>query len=395
MTEVLSTDDSKMRIVVNTISTKKGAGGAYQIAYNFLMETLKHQDEVEWYYITSADVDELVDKEFENVRGKRYFVFPTQPDFKGSYRQVKKELAEWEKRYKPDVIYTISSPCYFSFKTPEVMRFANAWITNPNNYAWASMPWKEWIRMRLYRINQKRMLRKAKYIITQSETVRKGLLGITGLNGECVKVVPNVLPNVFASAEVSPKKKNEWIDVICAAAPVPHKNLDIIPGVLSVLKKRYGIENVRFHLTIPDGNSILNRIVMECESLGLADRIVNHGRCTQQQLCGIYNSCDICFLPTLLETFSASSLEAMYFGLSIVATDFDFNKEVIQEAGLYFEPMNAEDAAGKIALLIEDKNSKNLLEGNMKKRLPMYKDYGNHFDEIKSFLIEVANNCSL
>ena len=66
-----------MRIAVNTISTKKQSGGAYQIAYNFLKETLKHQDDVEWYYITSSDVDESVGNEFESIREDKFFVFPS------------------------------------------------------------------------------------------------------------------------------------------------------------------------------------------------------------------------------------------------------------------------------------------------------------------------------
>lgn len=380
-----------MRIVVNTISTKKTSGGAYQIAYNFLMETLKHQEEVNWYYITSKDVDELVGEKFKQLKNTRYFVFPTQPDFKNSYRWVKKEIREWEEYYKPDVIYTISSPCYFTFKTPEVMRFANAWVTDPNKFAWKSMSLKKRIRMHLYRVNQYRLLRKAKYIITQSETVRKGLLRITGLPESHVGVVPNVLPKVFSDTKVEKKTENGWVDFICASAPVPHKNLDIIPSVLKVLNEKYHIKNARFHLTIPTEHPLLKKIFSECESIGMSDNLVNHGRCSQQQLCGIYNQVDFCFLSTLLETFSASSLEAMYFGLCIVATDFEFNREVIGDAGLYYRPMDAEDAADKIAFLIKDLNLQEELRGKMRKRLRKYDSYETHFSQILDFLKFVRN----
>jgi len=379
-----------MRIVVNTISTKKISGGAYQIAYNFLLETLKYQGDIDWYYITSSDVDEAVGKEFESMIGERYFVFPTQPDFKGSYKRVKRELAIWEDKYKPDVIYTISSPCYFSFKTPEVMRFANAWVTNPNRYAWQSLPLMDWLRMKLYRINQLRMLRNARYIITQSETVGKGLVKTLGLSENNVKVVPNVLPKVFHSIAVEKSLDESYIDIACVAAPFPHKNLVIIPKVLKALKEVHGITKARFHLTIPEDSATLKHIVTESESYGLKGSIVNHGRCSQKQLGEIYNGCSICFLPTLLETFSATSLEAMYFGLCIVATDFEFNREVIREAGLYYQPVNAGDAAEKIALLIHDDNLKMELQDKMRKRLTVYSDYKAHFNAIKDFLVHVG-----
>lgn len=375
-----------MRIAINTISTKKGSGGAYQIAYNFLMETLRKQDGVEWYFITSTDVDELVGDMFIELRGIRYFVFPTQPDFLGSYRQVKKELAQWEKDYSPDVIYTISSPCYFTFKTPEVMRFANAWVTNPNKESWSIMPWKDWIRMRLYRINQFRLLRKGRYFITQSETVKQGLLRITGLPSERIAVVPNVLPKVFQEAVVEKVIDKDWIDIVCAAAPVPHKNLDIIPDVLRFLRDKHNLRNIRFHLTIPEGNAVLEKIRLDCDSLGLSDCIVNHGRCTQQQLVDVYNRCSYCFLPTLLETFSASSLEAMHFNLFIVATDFSFNREVIFDAGLYFKPMDAKDAAEKLFSLYENKELQERLLSRMKERILLFNDYFRHFQAITDFL---------
>lgn len=379
-----------MRIAVNSISTKKGSGGAFQIAYNFLMETLKHQDKVEWYYITSSDVDEAVGSFFDSLRGKRYFVFPTQPDFKGSYGRVKAELSKWEEDYKPDVIYTISSPCYFRFKSKEVMRFANAWVTNPTKEAWHVMPWKAWIRMKLYRLNQIRLLRGAEYLITQSKTVKKGLLRITGLPENRVKVVPNVLPQVFADAKVEHCSDSEWVNVVSVAAPVPHKNLDIIPKVLKCLKDSYGICNVRFHLTIPEDNPIYKHISDDCESYGIQNSIVNHGRCSQLQLCDIYNHGDLCFLPTLLETFSASSLEAMHFGLPIVASDFSFNKEVIGDAGLYYEPMCPEDAAKKIVSIVNDNVIKNCLIVRMAERIRLFNDYNLHYKSIVSFLLETA-----
>lgn len=384
-----------MRITVNTISTKKVAGGAYQIAYNFLMESLKHQGEAEWFYLVSEDVDEIIGDEFETLRGISYFVFPTQPDFNGSYRQVKNQLAEWEEKYRPDVIYTISSPCYFTFKTPEVMRFANAWVTNPNKYAWHSLSIKEWFRMILYRINQFRMLRKAKYIITQSEVVGKGLVSKLGLSEKNVKVVPNVLPKVFHTLSVEKDLDEKYVDIACVAAPFPHKNLGIVPKVLKVLKEKYGITNIRFHLTIPRDDATLNRIVKESKSYGLANNIVNHGRCPQIKLGEIYNRCSICFLPTLLETFSATTLEAMYFNVPIVATDFEFNREVIQDAGLYFQPTNADNAASQIVRLLSDKKIVNELKEKMRRRLSLYDNYENHFAEIMSFLFRVEKDSKL
>lgn len=64
----------------------------------------------------------------------------------------------------------------------------------------------------------------------------------------------------------------------------------------------------------------------------------NYGRISQKELGAMYQRCQLCYLPTLLEVFSASTVEAMYFNLPIVATNFSFNTEVLADSSLYYEP---------------------------------------------------------
>ena len=376
-----------MRIIINTVSTKKHSGGAYQIAYNFLMKTMEHQ-EVEWIYVVSKDLDEIMPESLK-ARGN-YYVFPTQPDFKHTYKQVKKQLAELEDRLKPDVIYSITAPSYFTFRAPEVMRFTNPWVTHPNKYSWAVLPVLDRLKKRLYCWNQRRMMRKAKFFVTQSETTRKGIIRITGTAPENVVVVKNVLPEVFKSLPKKPKPQDgSWIDIACVGAPVPHKNFDILPAVVKELKA-LGVENVRFHVTIPMGNSLLSLYKKELGALGLSDRIITHGRCSQIELAEMYRGCQLCFLPTLLEVFSASTLEAMNFRLPVVATNFDFNSEVMGDSCLYYEPMNAKDAAIKLKKYVESVALREEMKQKMDDRLKLFGDYDKHFNEILGFLMEVA-----
>ena len=378
-----------MRILVNAISTKKHSGGAYQISYNFLMKTLEQQ-EVEWVYVVSQDLDEILPnciKESGN-----YYMFPTQPDFKHTYKRVKKELAALEERLNPDVVYSITAPSYFSFKTPEVMRFTNPTVAHPNKYSWKVLPLKGKLRLMAYSWNQKRLIRKAKYFVTQKKKKKKGILRITGLPEKNVCVVKNVLPAVFASTETSHIDTGDGlIHIACVGAPVPHKNFDIIPDVLLHLKKM-GVENVRFHVTIPEDDVFLSKIEAKMKANGIDKSCIeNQGRMPQKVLAEMYRRCTLCFLPTLLEVFSVSTLEAMFFDLKIVATDFAFNTEVLDEAALYYEPMNAKDAADKIAKLIGDKELQATLSEKMKERLSLFDNYDNHFNAIKDFLVKVGN----
>ena len=376
-----------MRILVNTISTKSHSGGAYQIAYNFMLKTIQHK-EVEWIYIVSKDLDEIIPEAMKQL--ENYFLFPTQPDFMHSYKKVKKELNVLEKQVKPDVVYSITAPSYFTFDAPEVMRFTNPWVTHPNKYSWSVLPLVNKLKTTFYCWNQRRMMRKARFFVTQSETTRQGIIRITGTAPENVVVVKNVLPQIFNGLPKKPKPQDgRWIDIACVGAPVPHKNFDILPEVLKELKA-LGVDNVRFRVTIPQGNPLLDRYQKELEPYGFEDRIITHGRCSQTELAEMYRQCQLCFLPTLLEVFSARTLEAMYFRLPVVATDFDFNTEVMGDSCLYYEPMNARAAAEQIKKYVDSVALQEEKKQKMDKRLALFSDYDKHFNDILAFLVKVG-----
>lgn len=375
-----------MKIVINTISTKRLSGGAFQIAINFIKTSLQYADsDIEWIYWVSSDLDEVIGYEIKLQDSKNYYVFPTQPDFLGSYRSVKHKLKELERDLRPDLIYTISSPCYFSFKTAEVMRFANAWVTNPNRLAWKSLgSFKSKLRFYFYCILQRYLLKRGKFFVTQSTTVQKGLERITHAGLDNIKVVPNVLPATYRNCSTEKFQHEDVVNIISVSSTAAHKNLSIIPFVARELKNA-GLK-FQFHLTLPADSDMWHKIVSESEKLEVTDYIVNHGVYSQSALAELYRSMDICFFPSLLETFSATLLEALYFNLYTVASDMDFNHEVMRDAALYFEPTDYETAACQIIKIIGDDSLKKSLKQRMQQRLSIYGDYNEHFNEIVKFL---------
>lgn len=383
-----------MKILINVVNARN-IGGGFQVVFNFILKTQEFtRTDVEWYYAVSERLDSFLSDDFKaKIQKGHYYVFPDQPDFRGTYRKVKRELRELENKIDPDVVYSPLSPGYFFFKHKEVMRFANAWSTNATSYAWKTLPFKPKMRTKIYNIMQRALLRKAKYIITQTETVRGGLLRVTGLPENRVIVVPNVLPAVLQDIDPTPLEVDaKWVDVAAVGGQMPHKNLEIIPDVLLILKKKYKLSNVRFHTTLPSDSGVWWRIENGLKKNGLTENVNNHGNMRLVDLADLYRHCRFCFLPTVLETFSASTIEAMYFDLKTVASNLSFNTEVMQDACLYFEPMNAESAADKLVQVISDKALQDELSGKMKERLKNYTDFRKYYDNTVDFLIKVGND---
>jgi len=54
----------------------------------------------------------------------------------------------------------------------------------------------------------------------------------------------------------------------------------------------------------------------------------------------LYASVDGMILPTLLESFSGTYVEAMHYGVPVFTSDRDFARDVCGDAAYYFDPLN-------------------------------------------------------
>lgn len=382
-----------MRILINVVNARN-VGGGLQVVYNFLIGTQRiFRPDVEWYYAVSECLDtKYLDDTFKKKANGRYYVYPNQPDFFHTYITVQKNLRQLEDNIKPDVIYTILGPCYNFFKGLEVIRFVHPWVVTSNPYAWSTLPFKTKLRMKLHIKLLKMLVRRIPYIVTQTEAVKQGLIRDLKINPDNIRVVNNVLPAIYATLDNSPLPSNSpWVDIPVVGGG-EHKNLDIIPYVLKELEDSYGITNYRFHITLPQSSSVLPIIEKKIKEFGLEQRIVNHGNLKQEELALLYRKCKISFLPSVLEVFSASTIEAMYFHLPTVATDLFFNTEVFADACLYYTPMDYKEAAKQIVRAVTDDDLRCVLLEKMKTRLAQFSSFDKYFNDTVDFLVAIGNN---
>ena len=380
-----------MKIVVNAISAKN-FGGGFQVSLNFILRTLNDPRGIDWYYIVSKPLWNEITKRINNDCKIRFFVFPAQPDFTDTYLRVAKQVRRIEKELNPDLIYSILAPSYLFFRTTEVMRFTYPWMTNPNEYANRLLTQKERIRMKLHDFVVKFFLRRCKYFITQTNTAKKGISTITKIPLQNICVINNTLPEAFYREVKTTDKTDDNINVACIGGPSVHKNFDIIPDVLDCLVNNYKIKNCVFHVTIPESDYVWNVILKKLKVKGLEKHVVNYGKVSQSKLAAIYRKCSISYLPSLLEVFSATPLESMFFNLSIVATNFDFNTEVIGNAGVYCIPMDPQDAAARINDVINNSALRKQLSQASEKVLKRYSDFNSYYSNTIKFFQEIIKS---
>jgi len=147
------------------------------------------------------------------------------------------------------------------------------------------------------------------------------------------------------------------------------KNLKIMPGQNVVLwvgriVSHKGIEylieaakyvdNTKF-IVCGEGPH-LNAMERLARTLEVENKVIFTGRVPRTQLPEYYAACDIFALPSVsrLEAFGIVALEAMSSGKAVVVSDMPGIREVVKNSveGLLCEPLNAEDLAEKINMLL-------------------------------------------
>lgn len=382
-----------MKIVLNGVIVRKNGGGATQIVYNYIIATLK-DTEVDWYYIISEEFLDLI-SDTVNINSSHWLVLPRQPQIK-TYLSARRAINKFLDYVKPDIVYSILAPSYFRFNYAEVMRCCNAWdVIEKNDEVFSFINRKTRLKYKVKTCLVRILMKRADYFITQTKVAKDGILRVTRKTAEDVVVIPNVLPLYFQS--VNPEHQtSDTIDIIYVASPVPHKNLAIVPEVASILKNDYGLKKFRFILTIPSEDSgVAYNISKRARELLVDKEIINIGGKTQKELVDLYNTASVGFFPSVLETFSATLLEYMYFKLPIVASDRPFNTEVLENAALYFRSTDAHKAADEIFSIVTNREIKDTLIFQSEQRIKMYLDYNEHYDKSIAFfkkIIELKKN---
>jgi len=78
------------------------------------------------------------------------------------------------------------------------------------------------------------------------------------------------------------------------------------------------------------------------------------GPVSRQRMAELYAGADIVVYPTLVESFGHPLLEALAWGLPVVASDIPTNRELARDAALYFRPQDPAELAARVEQLAQD-----------------------------------------
>lgn len=329
-------------------------GGGVQVATSVVSELAQLVGQVSdlTIWVSSAIDENLQEVDFD-------------PSFFDSYEVIdhRGPFAFWSRDrhrlHSYDGVLVIFGPVYLGWKRPvTVMGFAQPWVINEHLelYKFYSFPLS--FLMRCKHSLQKRLFKKADWLVAELEHVRSSLIKKRIGCPSRIVVIPNcvssiyLMPNKWRLKEFPERKAQYRLGFL--GRNYLHKNTHIFPEVLILLREEHGLD-VEFVVTFTSDEWAA--CSKEFQAI-----VTNVGPLKAFDCPAFYQTLDGVVFPSLLECFSATPIEAMAMKLPLFASDRTFVRDVCGDFADYFDPLSPEDVARTIASKLLQPRNENKLE---------------------------------
>lgn len=365
-----------MKIIIDNSSLRNGGG--IQVATSFLNDLNNLKLEYEFHVIQSFSASKQIDK---SSFPSNFYFYDLKEIHSSIIRRVKK-VKSLEMLIYPDVIFTVFGPSYHKSNFPKVVGFAIPYLIYTKSPFFSQISLKEKVYFKLLGFFKKFFFMKnSNALIFETEDSRKIFMNSVKKELDSF-TVNNTLNEVFLNSEKWSEfslDSSSKLNILSLSANYAHKNLNIIPKVIDKLINEFSMKDFRFILSLTK------------EELDFDDRyddfILYIGKVDINKIPSLYQKIDFLFLPTLLEVFSTTYLEAMFMGKPIICSDMGFARNICANSALYCSPVDAEKYAYNIYKLDNDKELQMQLVNNGYQNL---KRFGSSMDRTKSYL-EIIN----
>ena len=225
---------------------------------------------------------------------------------------------------------------------------------------------QHWRARLLWRIKSGLALRRAHRLVTVSNDARRQIAAAFGLRESAITVVSEGPDAVFRPCRGDPAVDavraryglpSDTPLILYVGGISPHKNLQALVRAAAIVRRE---APGPWHVVLVgdyQGDSFLgcyrelNELV---RALGLEDRVTFTGFVPDDDLVLLYNAAAILVMPSKGEGFGLPVVEAMACGLPVAASDRNSLPEVLDGAGLLFDPDSDAAVAACLLRLLRD-----------------------------------------
>lgn len=325
-------------------------GGGVQVSDSVVRAMAKH-GEHQYYVLLSEAVAQSLGEDFEWPQFMEHRVLKrlTAGELFWSFLTGRiKRLDVIEQEFHPDIVYTQFGPAYWRPKARHVCGYAIPHYVYPESPFFKRLSLRGRLRLWLKKkVHFFFFKRDAHCLVTENPDISARLRRV--FPAHRVYTVSNTYNQVFdepGKQQEFPLPAFDGVTLLSVAANYPHKNLDLIPGIVKYWRDKHPEFRYRFVVTVSEGEIAGGE--------GAGAQLLCVGKVPIQACPSLYRQADLCFMPTLLECFTATYAESMRMGVPVVTTDLSFARGICGDAAEYFRAMDAADAGEVIWRLATD-----------------------------------------
>jgi glycosyltransferase involved in cell wall biosynthesis len=209
---------------------------------------------------------------------------------------------------------------------------------------------RRWLYHRLARRLERAALGRLDWLITNSDYVRKALIEAYGLEPPALRTVYLGFAFPWQAAEDGARPATR--EVLFVGANFERKGLPTLLDALAQVRPR--VPDVELHV-LGDHPS-RHRMEVRAARLGLGGRVTFHGFVPREEVAARYRSAALLALPSEVEGFGITLLEAMHSGLPVVASAEGGSAELVQDGwnGYLVPPGDVGALADRLLALLGD-----------------------------------------
>lgn len=277
------------------------------------------------------------------------------------------------KEFKPDVVLALDSSLGLTNPPgPQAIVFYAAQLLYPDSH-FGPRTFKDKIRHNYLKRHFIKELKRTQLVFCQTEVMKTRLKDIYNFNEKIMVAGPSVPDSMRQIPEDIPaptafRGHENQLKLFCPARYYPHKNLEVMIDLFSQFPDE--LSNVTVFTTLAaDQHPNARKLLAKIAQMKLESSIVNIGYIPYENLGGYYRHSDALFMPSFLESFSTTYVEAMAAGLPILTSDLDFAHAACGNAADYFDPFSAEATKNSITKFRDDETHQQKLSQLGKQRM--------------------------
>ena len=264
------------------------------------------------------------------------FTFEEQLAFKKQLNEIGADLVHFGKDHQPLL--------YKGLVVTTMHDLTTARFRNPAK-PWLVFKFKQQVYKRLV----KRVAKKSKAILSPTDFVKQDLIKFTHIRPEKITVTYESADKILASPTPLPYLQNKKF-IMYVGRPTPHKNLERLIDAFAFLQQSHSTLSL---VLAGKKDANYERIAAKVSAKNLQN-VIFTDFVSEGELRWLYENCQAYAFPSLSEGFGLPGLEAMIHGAPVVSSNATCLPEVYRDAAHYFDPLDTQDIATKLAEVLDN-----------------------------------------